>query len=246
MDHRELFTCKSADYSSYRPSYPAEAVEWICERCHAGTVVDIGAGTGIFTKCLRGNFQEIIAIEPNRDMREVFLRELPGITCIDSCGEDTSLPDQSVDLITVAQAFHWLDEDRFKAEAKRILKPDGKVALIWNNSLKNEFTIALNEVCKEFCPRFRSGHAGKRSVEEGDLFLLNEYFHQVETAAFSNPFKMDKSAFLGNMRSRSYSLIPDDENFSFFTRCLESVFEKFSTDGFVTDHQETKVYLGTF
>jgi len=245
-DNREIFTAKAEDYARFRPSYPAAAVDWLRERTSGGAVADIGAGTGIFTRLLPGRFAPVRAVEPNAAMREAFRRFLPDVPCLDGSGECTGLPDGSANLVTVAQAFHWLDEERFKTEARRILRPNGKVAIIWNSCLKNEFTLARDEVCKKYCPRFRAGHAGKRSAAEGDAFLREVYFSEVEVASFDNPFVMDLTAFLGNMRSRSYALAPGDANFAEFGAELQKVFERFSENGVVTEPQATEIYLGRF
>ena len=105
-------------------------------------MADIGAGTGIFTACLAKRFKEVTGIEPNEEMRSRFMAALPQIPCLAGSGEASGLPERSVDLITVAQAFHWLDEEKFKAEACRILRPGGKVAIIWNTSVKDEFVLS--------------------------------------------------------------------------------------------------------
>ena len=95
MDNRELFTDKSEDYVRFRPSYPTESVAWMRARCEDVTVVDVGAGTGIFTACLKPYFSNILAVEPKRDMRQKFVQLLPDISCLDSCGEATGLPASS-------------------------------------------------------------------------------------------------------------------------------------------------------
>lgn len=246
MDNRTLFTHKAEDYSAYRPSYPAAALEWLKLKTQAERVVDIGAGTGIFTACLKPYFSGISAIEPNEDMREKFHKFLPDIPCLDSCGEATLLDEKSVELITVAQAFHWLDEDKFKTEAQRILSPGGKVAIIWNTSVKDDFTMARDLICREYCPRFRKGHAGKRTPAEGDEFLRCRYFKSVEVAEFSNPFVMDRNTFAGNIRSRSYALTPQDKDYPEFMQKLHAVFDRFSCNGTVTELQNTQIYLGMF
>ena len=106
----ELFTSKSNDYSRFRPSYPEQAIDWLKSRTRGETVLDIGAGTGIFTRLLLRVFKNVSAIEPNSDMRLKFQEFLPDIPCSDASGDSTQYPGDSVDLITVAQAFHWLDE----------------------------------------------------------------------------------------------------------------------------------------
>ena len=75
-------------------------------------------------------FSQVAAVEPNGDMREKFTAFLPEVNCFDTTGENTGLPENSVDLITVAQAFHWLDEEKFKKEMMRILKTaEGDIVL---------------------------------------------------------------------------------------------------------------------
>ena len=246
MNNKELFSHKSDDYSKFRPSYPAAAVDWLRQNVAGERVLDIGAGTGIFTKVLLHRFQNVCAVEPNAGMREKFFLNLPESPCSDGSGEETEMPDHSVDLITVAQAFHWLDEDRFKREAQRILSPGGTVAIIWNTSLNNEFTSARDEVSRKYCPRFRNGHAGKRSVAEGDLFLQNEYFREVKAVSFPNPFEMDLSVFEGNMRSRSYTPAADQPEYADFMKELRRVFEQYAENNVVVEPIETTVYLGRF
>ena len=246
MNSKEVFTGKSDDYFRCRPSYPECAVDWLRERCRGNSVVDIGAGTGIFTQLLQHRFKKVTAVEPNSDMRKKFREHLPHIPCLDASGEATHIAEHSVSLITVAQAFHWLDEDKFKEESLRILEPGGKVAIIWNTCIKDDFSLARDSVCQKYCPRFRAGHAGKRSVEEGDAFLRYHYFRQVEVISFPNPFPMNKEIFEGNMRSRSYSLSPDDADYEKFAAGLNAVFEKYAVNGAVTELQETQIYLGKF
>ena len=246
IDNTKLFTDKSADYSQYRPSYPESAVKWLRSKIAGNTVLDVGAGTGIFTQVLLPCFANVSAVEPNDDMRQMFEKMLPGIRCRNATGEHTQMPEFSVDLITVAQAFHWLDADSFKLEAMRILRPTGKVAIIWNSSLKSAFTDARNFICQKYCPRFRSGHAGRHTAEEGDLFLRQRFFREVEVVSFPNPFSMDLQTFEGNIRSRSYALTPDDRQYDLFCRELRSVFEHYAENGIVTELQETQIYLGSF
>src|SRR4030042_737804 len=139
MDNRDKFTDKAGHYMKYRPSYPLEFINYLInatEMNRDSVVADIGAGTGILTKLLAGKVKKIFAVEPNSDMLMKCMKHLKGIknfTGIDASAENTTLPDGSVDFITVAQAFHWFDKEKAKTEFKRILKTGGKVIIIWNN-----------------------------------------------------------------------------------------------------------------
>ncbi|MBO5924239.1 MAG: methyltransferase domain-containing protein, partial [Lentisphaeria bacterium] len=198
------------------------------------------------TQALLRCFTDVSAVEPNANMRNEFKKLLPDIIFSDGSGEATKLAADSVDLITVAQAFHWLDADLFKQEAMRILRNNGKVAIVWNTSLQSDFTCERNKICQKYCPRFRSGHAGKHSPEEGDRFLRNTFFRSVEVVSFNNPFVMDKETFEGNIRSRSYALAPQDAGYGDFMAELRNVFNKYAENGTVTEPQATQIYLGSF
>ena len=245
MNNKQLFSGKAEHYFSARPSYPDALIEWLRQRTGSGTVVDIGAGTGIFTSSLLKKFSDVIAIEPNEDMRSKFLQYLPGVPCVAGCAEATGLDDSSAVLVTCAQAFHWFDEDKFKSECIRILSPSGRVAVIWNNPVKSDFSAERDEVCRELCPRFSRGYAGKRSAEEGDKFLREQYLKNPEVESFIHSFVMDKECFCANMSSRSYAPIRGSMAYRDFMERLQTLFDRHAVDGKVTEILSAQIYLGT-
>jgi ubiquinone/menaquinone biosynthesis C-methylase UbiE len=118
-------------YERARPSYPDEAVDWLLP-AGAHTVLDLGAGTGKLTRAQVARGLEVIAVEPIDEMRASLEATLPEVQALKGTAEDIPLPDQSVDVITVAQAWHWVDVELATAEAARVLKPGGTLGLIWN------------------------------------------------------------------------------------------------------------------
>ena len=123
-------------YERARPSYPEEAVRWITERTGLGkgrVVADVGAGTGKLTRLLVSTHARVIAIEPVEAMREVLLETVPGVEVLNGLAESLPLPDESVDVVTVAQAFHWFDHAKAIPELHRVLLPGGHLVLIWNS-----------------------------------------------------------------------------------------------------------------
>jgi SAM-dependent methyltransferase len=119
-------------YERARPSYPADAVSWLAERCGLGpgrTVVDVGAGTGKLTRLLPATGARVIAVEPIAEMRAL----IEGVEALDGTAEALPFADGSVDAIVVAQAFHWFDHQAALAEFHRVLAPDGRLGLIWNS-----------------------------------------------------------------------------------------------------------------
>ena len=137
--NENIFNGVGETYAKYRPSYPQTLLKYLCAEIGINkfsTIADIGSGTGIFTQQLLNKCSKIYAIEPNDDMREVAEKKLGnelGFISINGTAENTTLENESIDYITAAQSFHWFDRLSFKQECKRILKPKGKVILIWNS-----------------------------------------------------------------------------------------------------------------
>jgi SAM-dependent methyltransferase len=128
-------------YERGRPPYPAEAIDWLVP-AHARRVADIGAGTGKLTRQLRERGLDVIAVEPSAGMREQLRRAVPGTPVLAGTGEQIPLADGSVDLVIVAQAWHWVDPERAVPEVARALAPGGRLALLWNRRVEDEQWVA--------------------------------------------------------------------------------------------------------
>jgi SAM-dependent methyltransferase len=129
------FGAKAATYASGRPDYPQAIVDWL--RASAGvtpgtTVLDLGAGTGKFTPNLIAAGATVIVVEPVDAMRQALSEKLPDIDARAGTAEAIPLADRSVDTVVCAQAFHWFASARALAEIARVLRPGGRLALIWN------------------------------------------------------------------------------------------------------------------
>lgn len=123
------------DYEAARPSYPPEAVAWFVEHLRIEperTVVDLAAGTGKLTRLLEPIGANLIAAEPVAGMRAIFREVLPSVRMIATTAEQLAFRDGSLDAVTVAQAFHWFDEDRAIAALARAVRVGGRVGLVWN------------------------------------------------------------------------------------------------------------------
>ncbi|MGN0063901.1 MAG: class I SAM-dependent methyltransferase [Nocardioides sp.] len=119
-------------YHRGRPSYPVEAVEWLLG-AEPRIVLELGAGTGKLSAVMVDAGHAVHATEPDPAMLDVLQREVPGCSSKQADAEDVPANDNSVDVVVVAQAFHWFDHERALAEIARILRPDGTLALVWNS-----------------------------------------------------------------------------------------------------------------
>jgi len=198
-------------YERHRPHYPAEAIEMITDGLPSGaTIADIGCGTGIASRQLAETGAGVIGIEPNEAMRhaaEAAASRHPAaarMTFQSGTGEDTGLPDASVDAIVCAQSFHWFDADAALREFARALKPSGRLALMWNQVAKsNAFSANYRMVMNE---------AGQLARREGRSLRRNRglavrhssFFAGVREHRFHYAQTLDVDGALGRAHSASY------------------------------------------
>ncbi|HUZ40171.1 MAG TPA: class I SAM-dependent methyltransferase [Acidimicrobiales bacterium] len=122
-------------YHSTRPDYPRDAVKFLVDTMGIDDdahVLDLGAGTGIFTEQLLPFCDTITAVEPTPGMRNVLSARLPTVKVLDGRDIDIPLESSSVDCVVVAQAFHWFDAPAALEEIHRVLVEGGRLGLLWN------------------------------------------------------------------------------------------------------------------
>ncbi|HWT47667.1 MAG TPA: class I SAM-dependent methyltransferase [Mycobacterium sp.] len=126
------FGSVAEDYDGLRPQAPQMAVDWLvppgCE-----IAVDVGAGTGLFTRTLVDRAAQVIAVEPDARMREVLAARSPGVRVVEGRGESIPLPDASAGAVFVSSAWHWMDHERAVPEIGRVLRDGGRLGLIWTS-----------------------------------------------------------------------------------------------------------------
>ncbi len=125
------FGPQAAAYERGRPSYPPEAIDWLLP-AGARDVLDLGAGTGKLTTRLVERGLDVVAVDPIAEMLEVLRHSLPDTPALLGTAEEIPLGDNSVDAVLVAQAWHWFDPQRAILEVARVLRPGGRLGLVWN------------------------------------------------------------------------------------------------------------------
>ncbi|MDF1664681.1 MAG: GNAT family N-acetyltransferase [Planctomycetota bacterium] len=232
------FTDKVADYVRYRPSYPGELLTFLKEQCElrqGATIADVGAGTGILTRLLLDQGFQVHAVEPNDAMRDAMDDSIDAGGAFQSLGgsaENTSLAAESVDAITVAQAFHWFDPEKTRLEFKRILRPGSPVFLVWNSRQTDDpFNLAYEELVSRFGTDYRVTRMFNFTDDET---LVQFYGCAPQKKSFKNTQVLDLDGLFGRLRSCSYIPGPDSPEFPALEKSARQLFERFEEDGKVT------------
>jgi SAM-dependent methyltransferase len=248
VDPTTRFTSRVDNYVKYRPSYPAAIIPLLEAECgltDETIVADIGSGTGFLTELFLKHGNRVFGVEPNAEMRaagERLLANYPSFVSVNATAETTTLPDESIDLIVAGQAFHWFQWDAAKVEFKRILRPGGWVALIWNG-----FRVETSPVVRgyhELLVKFGTDYKEvSREIETCDIEYLFSPRAYRETAF---PFKQvfDFAGLKGRLLSASYAPQPSDPTYETMIEDLRSVFNANEKHGTVDFDYETEIYYG--
>jgi len=238
------FSDRVENYVKYRPSYPREIVPFLekyFDLTKESRIADIGSGTGIFSELFLHAGYPVIGIEPNIEMRraaEFRLGNYSGFTSRNRRAEQTGLRTHSLDMITVAQAFHWMDPAQTKKEFLRILKPGGHIVLAWNIRLRDTNFLREYQALRE---KFAIDYKEDRMVDEETIQI---FFHPmlVKTYSFPNIQLLDFESFKGQLLSASYIPLPGHPNYSDMINELIHLFVEYNEKGFVRLEFETKLY----
>jgi SAM-dependent methyltransferase len=200
--HRQAGSFGSAAdaYERGRPPYPPEAVAWLLPE-DARTVVDLGAGTGKLTRALRAAGREVLAVEPSSGMREEFSRVLPDLRVLDGTGESIPLPDSTADAVLCAQAWHWVAPERAVPEAARVLRPGGRLGLVWNlRDVSVPWVAELEGILR---------HYAAAPTEDRQVDRVVTPFGPVSRQDFHWSHPMTSARILDMISSRSYVITLD-------------------------------------
>ena len=127
---RLSFGSVATAYDRYRPPPPPQALDWLIPS-GAEAILDLAAGTGVVTRELVGRAARVVAVEPDERMRAVLAASCPEAEVLAGRGEDIPLPDASVDAVVVSAAWHWLDPVLAVPEITRVLRPGGRLGVLW-------------------------------------------------------------------------------------------------------------------
>jgi ubiquinone/menaquinone biosynthesis C-methylase UbiE len=246
-DNTQRFNGRAEDYDRYRQRYPTEEIltrlrTW-CGLAPSWLIADVGAGTGMLAEVFLENSNRVLAIEPNQDMRDQMRssveRQLgypaPQLEIIEATAEATTLPDASLDMVAAGRAFHWFDKERALAEFRRILRPDGWVALIAVDRDRDSKDPAYRPqidayeqiMCTHSPDYSHVVRSGYRTYDKTETLFDGEYHHD----ELPGLRQLDWTTFHGHAMSLSVSPQPGHPNHEAFQSALRRYFDTYARDG---------------
>jgi len=214
---------------------------------HPGSVIaDVAAGTGLLTEIFLERNYRVVAVEPNAAMREA-CEELshrhPRLRCISAAAEATGLADRSVDLVTVAQAMHWFDLRRARAEFARILASHGWCAIVYNNRRMHgdAFHEAYERILVDFGADYKAVQSSHLSPEKQAAFFAPD---AMKEKVFPNAQDLTLEGLEGRILSSSYMPQPGHPRYDAMRNAIENLFAHAQKNGRVRLEYECRVAYG--
>jgi SAM-dependent methyltransferase len=245
----ERFSDCVEHYAHYRPTYPAAALEALRDEIGltpAWTIADVGSGTGISSELFLRNGNSVFGVEPNTPMREAAERLLTGYPRfhnIAATAEATTLPEESVDCVVVAQAFHWFDAPNIRAEFIRVLRRGGWVVLIWNTRRLDAtpFLRAYEKLLVEYGTDYQRVRHDKTEIDALTRFFGPRGFR---TRTMENRQELSLKGLRGRLLSSSYVPAAGAPRHDAMLEALARLFDDHQTSERVCIQYDTELFYG--
>jgi ubiquinone/menaquinone biosynthesis C-methylase UbiE len=234
MSRDDPFESKAAAYARYRFDYPKELIAAAFEKVaiSAGTrVADLGCGTGFLSRHLVEAGATVYGVEPSAAMRAEAVRALGNssrFTAIDGSAETTGLPDHSVDVITVGNAFHYFDPGRARTEAERILAAGGRIVLL--NHEDPASPSAFMRAYVEFTVRWTPPSLLRAHARTDRRDRLERFFHErryMREVLFEQEHSLTLDDLQGRFLSTSIAPVSDEPALQTALQELSALYQRY-------------------
>ena len=242
------FSDRVENYVRYRPGYPHDVLDLLRDECGLRpdhVIADVASGTGLFTRLLLESGNSVFAVEPNAEMRamgEALLAGYDRFVSAAGTAEATTLDAGAVDFVTAAQAAHWFDLPRTRAEFVRILKPGGWCVLIWNERQ----TDSTPFLCDYEQLLLTYGTDYKEVRRERTTAVIHEFFAPApcRERVFSFAQRFDYEGTAGRLLSSSYAPLEGHPRYAPMMAELKRIFSAHAERGVVQFEYKTRVFYG--
>jgi SAM-dependent methyltransferase len=247
----ERFSNRADAYVRGRPSYPQQLVDHLQQvgaLKRGQLIVDLGVGTGLSAEPFLRSGYSVIGVEPNEAMRLTGDQQLAAYAAkggtyrsVAGTAEATTLPDDIADLVIAGQAFHWFNVERAAIEARRILRPGGWAALIWNDrqSTGSAFLAGYEALLRTHGVDY--ANTGHRHIDEKGIA---QFFApaQALVVTFDNPRELELEDLLALAGSASYLPAPGDSRHAAMLSALNALFDAHEQNGSVQMMYQTRMH----
>jgi SAM-dependent methyltransferase len=242
------FSDRVENYVRYRPGYPTAVVDLLRKECGlqpSHIVADIAFGTGAFTRLLLENGNSVFGVEPNPEMREMGMHQLDRferLVAIAGTAEETTLRSASVDFVTAAQAAHWFDLPRARAEFARILRPEGWCVLIWNErrTASTPFLQDYEQLLLTYGTDYQEVRHERTTATIHEFFATTPYQERI----FNLCQQFDYEGAAGRLLSSSYAPLEGHPDHAPMMSQLQKIFHAHAEAGKVEFEYDTRVFFG--
>jgi ubiquinone/menaquinone biosynthesis C-methylase UbiE len=249
IETTERFSGRVESYRQFRPRYPDAIVDLLQSACGLTVnsfIADVAAGTGLLAEIFLARGYTVTAIEPNDGMRaacSALTEQFPKLKCVSGTAEATGLPAHSVNLITVGQAMHWFDLKRTRSEFDRVLRPQGRCAVVYNHRRTgvDAFHEGYEQLLREFGTDYETVQSKHLSPEKIKDFFAPSVMKE---AVFANAQPLTLEGLEGRILSSSYMPSEGHPHYAAMRSAIAELFIRHERDGCVRLEYECVVCYG--
>jgi SAM-dependent methyltransferase len=198
------FQAAAGAYERRRPDYPSEAVDRLIEELEIGErarILDVGAGTGKLTRMLVRTRARLLAAEPVEAMRATFAAAVPGVPVVGATAEALPFSDGVFDGVVAAQSFHWFRGEAALEEFHRVLRPAGRLGLIWN---MHDVSVPWVGRLLDLIERHRGSTPQERTGEWRRPFQTTAFFGTLNRRKFPTEQRFDLPGLVDRVATTSF------------------------------------------
>jgi ubiquinone/menaquinone biosynthesis C-methylase UbiE len=242
----EIFSDRVQNYLAYRPGYKPAILDVLREEYSFtidDVIADMGSGTGLLSELFLKNGNIVFGIEPNAEMRtagEQRLKAFSRFVSVNGRAEATTLGQDSIDFVTVGQAFHWFNQAQTKQEFARILKPTGWVVAVYN-MVRTDAPFLLA------CEQFYATYLADKDAEAEEVDIYTPFFgkgNYAKREVSGVCQKLDLTGLIGRVLSRANTPQEKSPLYEKMLNALETIFDEYQQDGKVEMSYATEVVCG--